>query len=63
MKQIEILISPDGQSRILTKGFSGSRCRDATRELEQALGKRESERLTPEYYQSDHQTHQHQERQ
>ena len=63
MKQLEILISPEGQSRILTKGFAGSSCRDATKELEQALGERQSEQLTAEFYQSDHQTNQNQARQ
>lgn len=63
MKQIEVLISPEGQSRILSKGFFGGLCRDATRELEQALGKRQSEHLTAEFHQSDHQTNQHQARQ
>ena len=63
MKQIEVLISPDGQSRILSKGFSGGLCRDATKELEQALGKRQSEQLTVEFYQPLQQTNPQQERQ
>lgn len=56
MKTIEIIISTDGQSRIETRGFTGSRCRDASRFLEAALGKVSSEQLTAEY----HQTVQHQ---
>jgi hypothetical protein len=52
MKLIEILIKPDGTSSVQTKGFSGSECRDASRFLEQALGKQTSERLTFEFYQS-----------
>ena len=63
MKQIEVLISPEGQSRIVTKGFTGSSCREATKELEQALGDRQSEQLTPEFYQTAQQTNQHHERQ
>ena len=64
MKQIEVLISPDGQSRILSKGYSGGLCRDATRELEQALGDRHSEQLTAEFYQTtSQQSNQHHERQ
>ena len=56
MQTIEIIISTDGQSRIETRGFTGSRCRDASRFLEAALGKVSSEQLIAEY----HQTVQHQ---
>ncbi|QDU05541.1 hypothetical protein V6x_52800 [Gimesia chilikensis] len=52
MKTIEIIISTDGQSRIETRGFTGSHCRDASRFLEGALGKVSSEQLTAEYHQS-----------
>ncbi|QDU05658.1 hypothetical protein V6x_53980 [Gimesia chilikensis] len=52
MKIIEIIISTDGQSRIETRGFTGSHCRDASRFLEGALGKVSSEQLTAEYHQS-----------
>ncbi|MBN72932.1 MAG: hypothetical protein CME32_27065 [Gimesia sp.] len=51
MKTIEIIISTDGQSRIETRGFTGSRCRNASRFLESALGKVSSEQLTAEYHQ------------
>lgn len=50
MKTIEITISPTGESRIESQGFSGSRCREASRLIEQALGRITSERLTAEYY-------------
>ena len=49
---IEILIKPDGSSSLQTQGFSGSECRDASRFLEQALGKQTSDRRTSEFYQS-----------
>ena len=52
MQTIEIIISTDGQSRIETRGFTGSHCRDASRFLEGALGKVSSEQLTAEYHQS-----------
>ena len=52
MKTIEIIISVDGQSKIETRGFTGSRCRDASRFLEGALGKVSSEQLTAEYHQA-----------
>ena len=50
MKIIELIVSPTGQTRIETKGFSGSSCQVATRELEKALGIRESEQLTAEFF-------------
>ncbi len=49
---IEIIITADGQSRIETKGFTGSDCREASRFLEQALGQSTSEQLKPEFHQS-----------
>ena len=54
---IEITVKPDGQTVVETKGFTGASCRDASRFIEQALGKRESEPLTAEFYQqAAHQT-------
>jgi hypothetical protein len=50
MKIIEFIVSPQGRSRIETKGFSGPSCRDASRELQNALGCRSSERMTNEYH-------------
>ena len=50
MKTIEIVISPSGSSKIETKGFAGSECRDASRFIEEALGKRNSEKLTGEFH-------------
>ena len=52
MKTIEILIAPDGQTRVETKGFSGPGCREASKFLEEALGKRTAEELTAEFHQS-----------
>ncbi|MCA9005070.1 MAG: DUF2997 domain-containing protein [Planctomycetaceae bacterium] len=52
MQIIEIIISTDGQSRIETRGFTGFRCKDASRFLEAALGKVSSEQLTAEYHQA-----------
>ena len=50
-KTIEITVSPEGATSIKTSGFTGSSCRDATRELEQALGVAGRESLLPEYFQ------------
>jgi len=49
-KTIEITVSPQGATSIKTSGFVGSSCRDATRELERALGMTASEQLLPELY-------------
>ena len=64
MKTIEIIISPSGESRVETKGFAGSACRDASRFLELALGKSASESLTAEFHEAHthHQNHLEQEK-
>jgi hypothetical protein len=49
-KKIEITISPEGVTSIKTSGFTGSSCRDATRDLERALGVSSRESLLPEFY-------------
>jgi hypothetical protein len=53
MKEIEIIISPDGKTTVQTKGFAGSSCREASRLIEQALGATENEKLTAEFYLKD----------
>jgi len=50
-KRIEVTVSPEGATSIKTAGFSGSSCKDATRELENALGVAGRETLQPEYFQ------------
>ena len=52
MKAIEIIVSSKGQTRVETKGFSGTECQQATRFLEIALGQTTSRQLTAEYYHS-----------
>jgi hypothetical protein len=49
-KTIEITVSPEGTTNIKTSGFTGSSCRDATRDLEKALGVPGMEHLLPEYF-------------
>ena len=49
---IEIIVAPDGSTRLQTHGFSGSTCRDASRFVEEALGRRRGEMLTAEFHQS-----------
>ncbi len=50
MTIIEIIVAPDGASRLETKGFVGASCRDASRFLEEALGRRLQEQLATEFY-------------
>ena len=50
IKIIEIVVSSTGQTQIETKGFTGSACRDASRFIEQALGKQTGEQLTAEFH-------------
>ena len=52
MKVIEIIVSPQGEARVQTKGFTGASCQEASRFLEQALGQRAKEQLTAEFHQS-----------
>ena len=52
---IEIVVSPEGQSRVETRGFVGSSCREASQFLESALGRRVGEKLTAEFQASVHQ--------
>ncbi|QEF97879.1 hypothetical protein Mal15_19250 [Stieleria maiorica] len=52
MKTIEIIVAPDGNTRVETSGFTGSDCRQASRSLLQALGQQTSEQLKPEFHQA-----------
>ena len=49
-KTIEIIVSPTGQTQIKTPGFSGTSCQAASLPYERALGVKQSEQLTPEFY-------------
>jgi hypothetical protein len=52
MKLIEITVDSKGQSKVETRGFTGSECREASKFIEQALGQRTGEQLTAEFYQA-----------
>ncbi len=52
MKKIEIIISPTGETKIQTTGFTGSQCQQASRSLIDALGETTNRKLTSEYFQS-----------
>ena len=50
-KTIEIVVSPQGQTRVETKGFAGSECQQASEFIERAPGQRIDEQLTADYHQ------------
>ena len=51
-KTIEILVTPEGKSSVRTLGFVGPSCRDASRFLEEGLGRSIGEQLTAEFHES-----------
>ena len=53
MKTIEITVDKKGRVSSETKGFIGSSCQDASKAFEEALGMRQNEQLTGEYYQTE----------
>ena len=53
LQVIEVVISPQGEMRLETKGFTGGSCRQASQFLEQAIGATASETLTAEFYQEE----------
>ena len=49
--KIEIIVNPDGNVTVATNGFAGQSCRDASKFIEQALGRQIDEQFTAEFYQ------------
>jgi hypothetical protein len=47
---IEVTVSPTGETNIQTKGYEGSRCQEASKFLEQALGLVTADQRTSGYY-------------
>lgn len=47
---IEIIVAPDGSTRLQTRGFVGANCLEASRFLEEALGVKARDDRTPDYY-------------
>jgi Protein of unknown function (DUF2997) len=50
MKIIEITVDTKGQTSVVTRGFIGGECREASKFIEQALGQRTDEKLTADFY-------------
>lgn len=51
-KTIEIIVAPNGQTRVETKGFVGGDCRQASQFIERALGQQTNELLKAEFHQT-----------
>ena len=49
-KIIEVVVSPKGETRVQTKGFWGKACLAASAELEKALGVKQAEQHTAEFF-------------
>jgi len=47
---IEVIVSPQGETTVQTKGYAGADCLQATKFLEQALGMVAAEQKTGEFY-------------
>jgi hypothetical protein len=50
MKTIEVVISPTGETKLQTSGFTGGSCREASAFLEAALGAKQSDQPTSEAF-------------
>ena len=55
MKIIEVIVSPTGETTVQTRGYAGGDCLQASKFIEQALGKVATDVKTPEFYQSQSQ--------
>jgi len=49
-QRIIIQVAPTGETVVRTEGFTGSSCQKASQFIEQALGSRQSEQLTQDFY-------------
>ena len=52
MRRIEIIVTPNGSTRVETKGFNGAECLQASRFLETSLGRPTEETLTREFHEN-----------
>jgi hypothetical protein len=49
---IEVLVSPQGEATVQTRGYAGADCLQASKFLEQALGAVSSDRKTAEFFEA-----------
>jgi len=50
MKELEIIIDKNGRVQVAVRGVHGERCREQTKDLEEAIGTVEERNYTAEYY-------------
>jgi len=50
MKEIEVVVNPDGSVSVEALGYSGPECEKATAFIEEALGEVQTRKRKPEYY-------------
>jgi hypothetical protein len=53
---IEVIVSPQGETTIQTKGYAGGDCLQASKFLESALGVAVAEHKTTEFFQTQEQS-------
>ncbi len=58
MKTITLIITADGKTKVETHGFDGQSCTDASKFIEQALGRKSAEQFKPEYFIDNNHTQQ-----
>ncbi len=51
-KGITVIVDASGKIQVEAQGYKGSSCVEATRFIEEALGRVQARRKKPEYYQS-----------
>ena len=49
-RTIEVIVSPQGEATVQTKGYAGADCLQASKFPEQALGVATNDRKTDEYF-------------
>ena len=52
MTIIELIVAPNGETKVETKGFAGANCREASEFIERALGRRTTEKPTREFHET-----------
>lgn len=53
MRKIEVIVSPNGETRVEAVGYQGNSCQSATRAIEEALGCRTSSVKKLEFYETE----------
>lgn len=60
MRQVEITVSPTGETKVEVIGGQGASCSDLTRAIEESIGKTTGDVKKPEYHQQSTQGNQQQ---